>query len=134
MFCLLALMLSRYAMGDGVPTNLSHAFALFLKAAERGHARGMCFVAAAYHFGQGVPENRFEALRWCICCRVAGHLAVHTCVVFSPGSRYQRSAALGDSLAKRKIGDFGLVDVPALIKSRVIHGVKNFVHRRDKQQ
>ena len=38
------------------------------------------------------------------------------------------------SLAKRKIGDFGLVDVPALIKSRVIHGVKNFVHRRDKQQ
>jgi hypothetical protein len=25
----------------------------------------MCYVAAAYHFGQGVPESRFEALRWC---------------------------------------------------------------------
>jgi hypothetical protein len=37
-------------------------------------------------------------------------------------------------LAKRKIGDFGLVDVPALIKSRVIHGVKNFAHIEDKQQ
>ena len=37
-------------------------------------------------------------------------------------------------MAKKKIGDFGLLDVPALIKSRVIHGVKNFVHRRDNQQ
>jgi TPR repeat protein len=60
-----ALMLCRYAMGDGVPANLSHAFAIFFKAASMGHARGMCYVAAAYHFGQGVPESRFEALRWC---------------------------------------------------------------------
>lgn len=65
-------MLSRYATGDGIPANLSRAFALFNKAANMGHARGMCYVAAAYHFGQGVAESRFEALRWCggvaACC------------------------------------------------------------------
>jgi TPR repeat protein len=65
-FGLEALTLSRYAMGDGVPANLSRAFALFFKAAGMGHARGMCYVAAAYHFGQGVSESRFEALRWCV--------------------------------------------------------------------
>jgi hypothetical protein len=54
-------------MGDGVQANLSHAFALFFKAAGMGHARGMCYVAAAYHFGQGVPESRFDALRWFVC-------------------------------------------------------------------
>jgi len=69
-FCLPALILGRYATGNGVPASLSNAFALFFKAAGMGHARGMCFVAAAYHFGQGVPENRFEALRWCGCAYV----------------------------------------------------------------
>ena len=52
-------------MGDGVPASLARAFALFFKAAGMGHARGMCYVAAAYHFGQGVSESRFDALRWC---------------------------------------------------------------------
>jgi hypothetical protein len=48
--------------------------------------------------------------------------------------RYQRSAALGDRLAKSKIGNFGLLDVPALIKSRVMHGVKNYAQRKERLQ
>jgi hypothetical protein len=133
-FCLPALTLCRYATGDGVPASLSNAFALFFKAAAMGHARGMCFVAAAYHFGQGVPENRFEALRWCGCVYVdtCRHLFVNFCVSPSLLFRYQRSAALGNTLAKSKIGEFGLLDVPALIKSRAMHGIKNFVRRQEK--
>jgi len=43
----------------------------------------------------------------------------------------QRSAALGNNLAKSKIGEFGLLDVPALIKSRAMHGINNFVRRQE---
>jgi hypothetical protein len=120
-------------MGDGVPANLSNAFALFFKAAGMGHARGMCYVAAAYHFGQGVPESRFEALRWCFI--VLPLLDdVEMPILRSPVVRYQRSAALGDRLAKKKIGEFGLLDVPALIRSRVMHGIKNFAQKVDRSQ
>jgi hypothetical protein len=54
------------------------------------------------------------------------------CVSPSLLFRYQRSAALGNKLAKSKIGEFGLLDVPALIKSRAMHGVNNFVRRHAK--
>ena len=57
---------------------------------------------------------------------------VNACVLVTLHFRYQRSAALGDTLAQKKINDFGLVDVPALIKSRVMRGVKNFAQRHDK--
>jgi hypothetical protein len=39
---------------------------------------------------------------------------------------------LGDSLAKKKIGEFGLLDVPALVKSRVMHSLGNLDRRRSK--
>lgn len=97
-----------------------------------GHARGMCYVAAAYHFGQGVRESRFDALRWCVC--IYPGVQANTCKFNLAVCRYQRSAALGDSLAKKKIGEFGLLDVPALIKSRAMHSVKNFARRRDNSQ
>jgi TPR repeat protein len=123
---LAALMVGRYATGDGVPANLHRAFALFQKAAGMGHARAMCFVAAAYHLGQGVGESRFEALRWCGLPRVCHY---STACDFSAVCRYQRSAALGDTLAKRKISEFGILDGPALLKSRIMHGIKNFSRR-----
>lgn len=124
---LAALIACRYATGDGVPANLHRAFALFEKAAGMGHARAMCFVGAAYHLGQGVDESRFEALRWCGLPRVCRYA---TACDFSAVYRYQRSAALGDTLAKRKISEFGVLDGPALLKSRIMHGIKSFNGRK----
>ncbi len=74
-------------MGDGVPASLTRAFALFFRAAGMGHARGMCYVAAAYHFGQGVSESRFDALRWCAFTYLQLFVCVHVQLLLCCASR-----------------------------------------------
>ncbi len=53
-----------YYDGVGVERDVDKAAQLFLKAAEMGNVDAMAYMGTCYIYGEGVEENRTEALKW----------------------------------------------------------------------
>lgn len=50
--------------GEGLPTDMPRAFALYLRAAQAGSEEGMFNVASCYLKGEGTPRDLNLAIRW----------------------------------------------------------------------
>ena len=62
-----------YALGAGVPQDLTVSANWYRKAAERGHATAQLNLALYYLFGSGVPQDRAEAVNWMRKAAQQGH-------------------------------------------------------------
>ena len=65
--------------GDGMTEENCHAFKLFARAAEAGHAESQYYLGLCYWDGNGVGENNAEAAKWFRKAAEEGHaLAQHS--------------------------------------------------------
>lgn len=70
-----------YAIGDGVPPDMTEAVKWFRKSAEQGNAIAQSTLGERYAFGDGVPKDSAEAVKW-----------------------YRKSADQGDASAQFSLG------------------------------